>query len=469
MQLLRKVHDELLSQLAPPKSVDPLTMLPRELAEMMLEYLTFQQRMNACLVSNQWALFIRSAPSLWQHLDLSAAKRKVRSSFVSRAINIGREKLTTATLSMLQDFDKALAALIRNCPLQELSLLETGLQSRNLVEALECAKDLKTLRLSQVPGIGPTALAQLLKTSSLRLEALECTLVKSERFGGVQTLCDNLKILNVSVINSRATRALAPTVFASLAKFTPNLHSLTLRNLEHVPLSPNTAVDLSRMEHLKCLDIELPLSAAYNLRLPPFLTSLRLVPMSRTANFFLGNVNFGYNIAGQSATNFRLPHLQDLTTDIAAIHISQLRHLLTNESEDDVSSDSHDQSVTPSNLQRLSVQSSMVTVDDLNALFVHPRLRGLSQLTLQPEGSCDDSHVHVIAEKLPEVHTINLSGTEITGVGVKDLVDRGQVRHLVLNDCRLLGRDAVDWARAQGVRVDYRMGGGANTGKKVRY
>lgn len=85
---LRKVHIELMTKLCPPKSVDPMTMLPRELAEIILEHLTFRQRMNACLVSKQWAKFIRSCPDLWRHLDLSNSRKKVKNAFISRAVSL---------------------------------------------------------------------------------------------------------------------------------------------------------------------------------------------------------------------------------------------------------------------------------------------------------------------------------------------------------------------------------------------
>lgn len=87
-ELLRKVHQDLMNKLCPPKSVDPMTVLPRELAEIILQHLTFKQRMNACLVSKQWTKFIRSCPDLWSHLDLSNPRRKVKNAFVSRAVSV---------------------------------------------------------------------------------------------------------------------------------------------------------------------------------------------------------------------------------------------------------------------------------------------------------------------------------------------------------------------------------------------
>ena len=142
-----------MDKLSPPKSVDPLTVLPPELAEIVLEYLSFRQRVNACMVTKQWARFIQSIPNLWTHLNLTGARKKVSNKFVSKAINVAENKLTAATLNNLYDFDRALKALIRTCPLEELTLLKCGLQGQPLTDELSQAKCLKRLTL----GNGNTA------------------------------------------------------------------------------------------------------------------------------------------------------------------------------------------------------------------------------------------------------------------------------------------------------------------------
>ena len=84
-ELLKNAHAELLAKIAPPKSCDPMTKLPREMAEHVLKGLSFQQLMKACLVSKQWMLLIRSMPGLWHHLDFSHAKHNVKVRFISSA------------------------------------------------------------------------------------------------------------------------------------------------------------------------------------------------------------------------------------------------------------------------------------------------------------------------------------------------------------------------------------------------
>lgn len=458
MQLLRRVHSELMSELSPPESVDPLTVLPRELAEFVLEYLTFQQRINACLVSKQWAQFIRSTPNLWQHLDLSGARRKVRSAFVSRAINTARQKLTAATLSMLHDFDKSLVALIRHCPLDELVLLETGLQSQNLVEALGRAKHLRTLHLAHGTEIGSTALAQLVQTCAGTLQDLRCSLARGQAFTGLRTLCPHLETLSITFGPSLHGRALFPT----LPEFAPNLRSLTI-HAPNVTGNIGGAVDLSKLQNLQSLNLKMQVSSAHLLSLPSSLTSLSLAITTPLQAFF---ANHGVS---SDITTFDLPLLQELSTDIRATSVNGIVNVLATRGAVEAQGALDNRMVTPSKLQKLSIRSATMATAALSTLLSDPRLDHLLHFTLQPTGPFTDEDVHVIAERLPKLQTLDVSGTDITGVGVKDLVQRGHVKYLVLHNCRMLGTDAVEWARSRGVRVDYCMTNGESGGKKLRY
>lgn len=168
---LKRIHDELQAQLAPVHSVDPLTVLPRELAVAVLEYLNFRQRIAVRRVSKGWASFIRSEPNLWKHLDLGAAKNKVRTAFVSTAINASKGRLTTATLSMLHDFDKVLIALVRHCTLEKLTLVQTGLQGSYLVNALKKTK-LKEICIQTGTEVSSTTVHGIAETCAPHLEVL---------------------------------------------------------------------------------------------------------------------------------------------------------------------------------------------------------------------------------------------------------------------------------------------------------
>ena len=103
-------------------------------------------------------------------------------------------------------------------------------------------------------------------------------------------------------------------------------------------------------------------------------------------------------------------------------------------------------------------------------ILKHPRLVSLEDLDLQKTLSCDDTIMGIIGESLPMLRSLNVSETDITGVGLKQVVKRGELKRLIVNDCRRLGDDAVAWARARGVQVEHKTTSSFGSGgKKVRY
>ncbi|KAI6794886.1 hypothetical protein KC363_g4550 [Hortaea werneckii] len=473
-ELLRKTHSELTTQLAPPTSIDPLTVLPRELAELILGYLSFQQRIAISRVSKQWMGFIRSSPNLWQHLDLSNPKRKVKTAFISKAINTARQKLTSATLSSLHDFDKVLHALLRHCPIEHLTLCDTGLQSQNLVEALKKSKHLKSLRLDRGTEIGPTTLAQVIQVCASTLETFQCTLARNEEFLGIWTKCERLSTLKITLTgdtsrirpgiaaqNAPVAPVFGGALLPNLHEFTPNLQSITIHDKK--PRSQLYSVlDLCSLEGLEWLDLELPIESAHQLMLPSKLVHLRFVSTinNATANFFKDSDG--------SVRGFSLPQLQSLEVAVPWMDIALIDLFLTGDPESRPAAPT-ETPVAPSKLKQLNLHTLSVSSVDLTTFLSHPRLEQLSEFGLRPSSVCDDNITEVIIDKLPRLHTVDVSGTDITGVGVKKLLRNSNLKTLVVNDCRYLGSDAVAWAREHGVKVAYKMSSSETGGKKVRY
>ena len=83
--------------------------------------------------------------------------------------------------------------------------------------------------------------------------------------------------------------------------------------------------------------------------------------------------------------------------------------------------------------------------------------------------SFKDETVTQITKTLSKLKFLDLSETDITGVGVKQALQGKGLQQLVVNDCRFIGSDAIEWARSQGIRVQYRMSDNIAGGRKIRY
>ncbi|KAK1051059.1 hypothetical protein LTR33_014596 [Friedmanniomyces endolithicus] len=449
-ELLRTAHVDLMHQLSPPKSVDPLTVLPRELAEQILECLTFQQRMNACLVSKQWTSFFRSVPSLWQHLDLSDARRKVRPAFISRAINVGRHRLTKATLHKLYDFDKTLAALIRHCPLQDLTLLDTGIQSQNLVDLLREAAHLRALRILEGTQIGQRTLKQLVGSLSTSLETLVCYAPDNNMVDLAMRPYHRMTTLKICV----GRFAALDTFFEAVATCMPHLRFFTapqdLCQASHTPIP----LDLTALDKLECLDLRLRWRGCVDVMLPTTLRTLRLhVPHECVLT------------TSASITEVRLPRLAELSLDVPSV--ASLLHAILGVEYTDAEAEE-----LVSDIHTLALSARYVGIgeytNDFTATFQRRRLRQLKHL-ITPHESEIEHFASIVAESLEALESIDVSGTKITGVEMKQLVRMPRLKRITVKDCPNLGRDAVQWARSQGVIVDDRASGRVHSGLKVRY
>jgi F-box/TPR repeat protein Pof3 len=444
-----------MTELSPPSSVDPLTMLPRELAEQILGYLSFRQLMNTCLVSKEWANFIRRTPNLWRHLDLTHAKRKVKNTFVSRAINTGRLKLKTATLNNLFDFDKALAALTRICPLEELNLRNTGMLSNEIVNTLKSVKNLRVLRVYKGTTMFSPALVSILLNASATLETLVCEdlSVHQRAHEFLLPRCDfpNLQKLDLAWSFSRGSNLLAQS-FVNM----PNLRYLKMHELSS---GDNflLRIDLSGLASLSTLDLLANIGYANRIILPSSIKSLAIGTWKpRHANFF--HEPSGH--PGLESLQWSLPLLEELRICAAEVPFDGFELALRTRDLSDTQK--------PVCLHTLSMTASDVRGKLTKETLSHPRLSELKHLSLECCHGVDDTHLSLVAATLPKLQFLNVNGTEVTGAGIKEVVNNG-LKKLVANDCRFVGLDAIQWARSQGVQVENRNTDALAGGKKLRY
>ena len=299
---MRKAHKEVLDTVSPPKSVDPFTLLPRELSRAVLDYLSFRQRMNACLVSKGWAHYIRSTPELWSHLDLTDVRsnKKVPTSFISRAINTGRSRLRKASLNRLYDFEKTLTALVKQCPLEELMLLDCGMQGSKLSEILRAAKHLKAFQLDRGTSMAAWDFSRVLDGISDRIETLSLNV---DRMVSLDFAFPKLTRFDAKVGgNALALLQAVPDFFPAISSLTIHQDGLTRGDWVSNPIY---RIELDKCKQLSRLDLIVPTCDGDTLTLPQSLVSLRLSPL------FTHRRNQPYRCLWEAQT-LDLPKLEEL-------------------------------------------------------------------------------------------------------------------------------------------------------------
>ncbi|OQO07412.1 hypothetical protein B0A48_07109 [Cryoendolithus antarcticus] len=460
-ELLRKAQKDLMNELSPPKSVDPLTMLPPELAVQVLEYLSFKQLMKVCLVSKEWTKFIRSNPDLWTYLDLSGANRKVGTKFISRAINIARTRMKKAYLYNLYDADKVLRTITTQCPVEDLTLRYMMLQSSDLTKSLSALTTLRRLHIGHKMQILIQPFYDLL-SAAVNLKELRCDdLVACHSVPGNAGPFEKMARLTDLDVTWQHFIAEWSVVFGGLLSrpvYFPDLRRLRIDG----PMQ--SRIELTHLEHfvhLEHLELRAQLNSTSGWRLPAALKTLHIDQgNAKCSNFF--------DADSAEPQYWPTPQLETLVMKgMRTSYLMDCLKWLDNTNDIEHPTQLHTLYVTGCELQVPSDGDS--AGEAVNRALKHPRLSSLTHMSFEECSFCDDTVIDAIAEALPKLRVLDVSKTNITGVGVKRIVQSGALKELIVNDCRNLGHDAVVWARSKGVKVECSSSDVSGKSKKVWY
>lgn len=188
------------------------------------------------------------------------------------------------------------------------------------------------------------------------------------------------------------------------------------------------------------------------LRLP------KLPPTIRHLNLIATSINFSELEGSQSLEDHTLPELETLELSNNHLLTYPALQILLNPSK--------------GKLTELDL-SGCARIDKaaIHGLITNGYLDGIVDLGLSySDSDVDDSTAEAIAGSCPRLKNLNLSGTKITGVGVKSLVQKpqGMIEELCLNDCTGVGLDAVAYAEARGINLSFRFPDSVKYGKRIR-
>ena len=125
--------------------------------------------------------------------------------------------------------------------------------------------------------------------------------------------------------------------------------------------------------------------------------------------------------------------------------------------------------ISSQNLEYLNVSDFCFSESsNFQRMLVDGAFSELTQLRMQLTDTDDDLAL-LVAQHMPGLKSLDLSFTFVTGVAIRALVTNLDLDYLSLDGCWTTSVDAVEWARSQGVRVDYNLSDDRMKGRKVRY
>ncbi|KAF1954674.1 hypothetical protein CC80DRAFT_536820 [Byssothecium circinans] len=474
-EVLQKMHDQLTRKLSPPKAIDPLAVLPVELAEMVIGYIPFKNIVNCLRVSKGWKNYLIKRQKLWLDIDFSEAVKPVSRSFVRRAVQYSENQVTRLVVHRFQHTDmlRNIATVCKD--LREIEIISLPmLLAESLIEIAQCAQNLKKFKIRA--GISSDTMIQILRHGPT-LEHIEFYQITGHvgtewkgPFPNLQTA-----VLNKGDINGpEQSMMVGPLLLQA-----PSLQSITLSSWAIVAHIPYTLFAQTTLTSLELKRVRIPHFPV----LPSTLKRLVLVPRQQ---FSLRAPQPGAVLAPHddgwswsNARNSRVQHLEHLVLrDVKDLSPDFLEALLDiwHDPENGETHRFPESDQTPLKhlwLGGLLAESTPEGLFNDSGLLSGPRILTPSLQSLSIAGlPCTDDDIETLVTHPLHLQTLDISSTNVSGASLKILADKQLDLQYLKADCcrRISSRDAVVYAQKRGISVSCSMiESGGRGGKKVRY
>ena len=387
-------------------------------------------------------------PGLWSDLDFSTAKKPVSLGAVRKYIKRGNGTTTRVTLDRFgSNAEKIPRYVATRCRGLNDLRIPGGLIGASILEAAPCASNLRTLIISKACLISCDVVSQLLS---------HCPNLERAEFQSVSSGGSRLARWEVDMPKLRTLTLDAPKAVGRQGNFTlaldtlltkiPNIHTLSVQGWVALTMSSLSGlnVDFSNLHQLQDLNIS-RLTAI----LPPQLPStLRRITMAQCSNVL--------RMHRVSLVAFDLPQLERLSlAGWSELSLADLQACLI---------------PSKGKVTHLDIGGCIaLSSANMKEIVTHGYLEGVEELVLQ---SCkiDDEIAMLLARNIPRLKNLDLGFTKITGVGVRALVIglQGQLEHLCLDGCHSTNIDAVELARAMGVKVAFGFPDPLSRGRRIK-
>ncbi|KAJ5175624.1 uncharacterized protein N7482_001501 [Penicillium canariense] len=454
-EMLQQLHKKLEDRMLLNRR-DPFTMLPLEIAVLVVQQFSFKQIAGILRVCKDWERFFGSMTNLWMHIDLTGARGKVSWTAVRSYIRRSKAMLTHATIKNLATTStpKTLEFLSR-CPRLEHLELWASHDCKDFYQKFKGSKRLKSLILSADLPVSHDYLGRLL-VALPNLERIALWNVKSSnmefynsgqwpkslpnlksitlasRQNVAQPTTQHMPVLSVPALMENSESPVYPNLEELRLDFDPAVHSIYT-----FPDGPDRHIPPLRRLELRGKTIEqdfcaiLPSSIEHihvqggSARRPTYL-ELRegTLPNLHTLIF----IDTGF------ITNQTLPvFLNDAQAPIRTLFLNECFNL---------------------------------TIYDLVAMVEsqevpNPELEKMAELSLTHMRGVDDAGARRLYTLFLDLKVLNLSYTQITGVTIRlfadarasDSRDGAKLDRLFVRGCESVSSDAVAYGRERGLEV----------------
>ncbi|PYI36756.1 RNI-like protein [Aspergillus indologenus CBS 114.80] len=439
LQMYCKVRDA-----AAVKRLDPFSVLPLEVAMMVLRHLTFREIVICTRVSKGWQQFL-SLQDLWMRLDLSEARRKATSRSIRTYIQRSRAMLTHAMVTNIAttSHGKVLEYLSRCPKLESLEIGDPIQRHDGLYDHFKSCKQLKTLVIAKGTPVSQENIANFL-ASLTNLERLEIHNAQPSPETKVRwpAHLPNLRSITLATEGAavpppgRVAALYLPAATASQPCTMPNLEEIRIDSYPKIWSPYTLSFDPNQFPKLRKLELKGVFIG--NFALPPTLEHLSIhAGTCPTGQVF----PFPFD---------QSPHLRHLHTlilrDLDWVTHNTLRKFL----------------VTAEAPIRKLVVASCPRLDhaQLERIFTeHPV--DLTELGICALRGATDMSVKALVRHLPHLYALDVSATDVTGRLVRTFADPAssssevlpRLKYLNVAYCEHVLYEAVAYGRAHNINV----------------
>ncbi|KAM0135901.1 hypothetical protein ACHAQE_005854 [Botrytis cinerea] len=416
--ILQAMFNKLQKSLAPSKTLDPLSYLPFELAEMIAQQLSIRDRMICLGVSKSWKRVLESSHKLWTTFDTTSSRRSLPQK--SLRAYLKRSNYTVDEADIRYDtIDAAkLQYLIRTCTkLRRLTMrnINNAVIGETLTSALPLAKSLQYLNLQMFQISFQSVLESLRHVQATIVEAVFFGVHHTPRDAGC--IWPKLeKLRNLDVCNGFFGSMI---LLGNFIESIPNVQKLSLTGFDLQSLSP--------------LDLDGPLKSLDSISLQS--CDLRTVPLLPSRLKVL-RLHDNLRLSNQKDNIVVFPFLETLNCYNTGLSDEWIVSVLKN----------------APNLKHLDIGSRLVG----GYTTAHQKFPVCEKVVVLNVSylQYDEKDFIRMVEKCPNLEKLIICGTKITGVAVKHFVTQG-IKFLDVKDCDKISPDAIEYARGRGVEVKF--------------